>query len=310
MKKKIDILLLTSCCFLKVFSQEYHIQGTILDNKMIPIEFATVALLSLPDSALIDGTISDSSGHFSLFTNEIDNNFLKISFVGYETKYLPTKSEQIIILQANSTLLDEVSIKVFRPKVTFKDDRFEVKIENSIAAKGNTIESLLQQLPGVWATSDGSILINGLSGVQIYINDRPVNLSGASLMKYLSSFRSEDINRIEVIQRPSAIYAAEGNGIIKIITKKNIDGGVSGTIGTKIDKQYFSGFTPFISFQYHKGDFGANISLNGEKTKWLLLTDNYAKDIQRNVDYKTQLKDTAENGGYPPTQNGDIRSLF
>ena len=298
MNKFTLLIYLLFWCSLNINSQDNIIQGKIINNNGLPLEFANVTLHSLPDSALITGTITDNNGAFTLTAKKIANNFLKISFIGYKTRYLTDESRQTITLQENDANLGEVSIKVIRPKVTFKNDRFDIKIENSLAAKGNTIESLLQQLPGVWVTSDGGILINGLSGVQVIIDDRPIRLSGASLMRYLSSFRSENISRIEVIQRPSAMYEAEGNGIIRIITKKNIDEGISGTISTKTDIQRFAGISPFLSLQYYKGDFGANVSLNGEKSKWLLLSNNYAKDIQQEIEYETELKDTIFDKNY------------
>ncbi len=298
MRRETFLILLFFHIFSTFHAQTISVRGRVTDADGVGIEYANVTLYSLPDTTFVTGAITDDAGEFVIVTRKHDKLLLKISFVGYQTQLIPALPEQHVIMHAKATELVEVSVKAMRPKVNFKYDRFEIIIENSLAEKGNTIEMLLLQLPGVWSTSSGEITINGVPGVQVIINDRIIKLSGEPLMRYLSSFRSEDISRIEVIQRPSATYEAEGGGIIRIITKNNTTEGVGGTISTKIDKQRFAGISPYISLQYNRKKFAANISMNGQKAKWLLLTDNSVKDIENETEYETQTKDTILDQNY------------
>lgn len=300
---KVICTLLLLFCFLGLYSQNDTIYGKVTDNELVPIEYANVVSYLLPDTTFIAGAITDAKGEFRLVTKNINNSVVKVSFIGYKTQFIPAKRKLQIEMESATSQLNEVSVQAIRPKVVFKKDRYEVTIENSMAAQGNTIESLLQDLPGVWATSDGVISINGMSGVQVIVDDKPVRLKGAALMAYLSSFRSEDISKIEVIQRPSAMYDAEGGGIIRIITRKIREEGLSGTVSTKTIVQKFSGISPYLSLKYSKGKFGADLSLNGEKSKWLMLSDTYITSIKNGVNYATLSKDTIFDKNYSVNAN-------
>ena len=64
--------------------------------------------------------------------------------------------------------------------------------------------------------------LNGKSGVRIYIDGRPIPLTGQDLASYLNSLSSSMVESIELISNPSARFEAAGNaGIINIRLKKN-----------------------------------------------------------------------------------------
>ena len=63
--------------------------GFIKDKDSNSISYATVQLLSLPDSAFVAGTVSDREGKFTLNTRcPLEGLCMKISFVGYQTKII------------------------------------------------------------------------------------------------------------------------------------------------------------------------------------------------------------------------------
>ena len=59
------------------------ITGTVVDEVGSPLEFANVTLLTLNDSILVDGTVTDAAGKFSV-TDSTNPCFLRISAMGYE----------------------------------------------------------------------------------------------------------------------------------------------------------------------------------------------------------------------------------
>ena len=59
------------------------VSGTVIDKEdNSSIMQATVQLLSLPDSAMVVGNVTDNNGHFSLSARP-GKYVLKVSFVGY-----------------------------------------------------------------------------------------------------------------------------------------------------------------------------------------------------------------------------------
>jgi hypothetical protein len=66
------------------YISKYEIKGTIVDEKLIPVEFSNIVLINPIDSSIIDGCVSDIDGKFSLKTAFEGKFLLKISFIGYD----------------------------------------------------------------------------------------------------------------------------------------------------------------------------------------------------------------------------------
>ena len=55
--------------------------GRVIDEKGEPMPFVNVVLLSLPDSAFVQGAMTDEQGMFKIVTN-VTNGVFKVSSVG------------------------------------------------------------------------------------------------------------------------------------------------------------------------------------------------------------------------------------
>lgn len=76
-----------------------QISGKLVDEEKQPIEFCSIQLLSLPDSAFIAGAVSNKSGVFHFEESAHVNSFLKISYIGYETICLSAAKADIGVIQ-------------------------------------------------------------------------------------------------------------------------------------------------------------------------------------------------------------------
>ena len=61
--------------------------GRIIDEKGEPMPFVNVVLLSLPDSAFVQGGMTDEQGMFKIVT-DVNNGLFKVTSVGYQTLYI------------------------------------------------------------------------------------------------------------------------------------------------------------------------------------------------------------------------------
>ena len=87
------------------------LNGTILDEKGEPMPFVNVVLLSLPDSAYVQGAMTDEQGKFLISTAH-SAGVLKVSSIGYETLYVdPSAIGQPIQMREATLMLGEVVIK-------------------------------------------------------------------------------------------------------------------------------------------------------------------------------------------------------
>lgn len=81
------IVLLATICQLSA----QNLIGLVTDENEQPMEFATVSLRSLPDSAIVAVCITDTKGQFCI-ERKNGGDFIQISSIGYSTKNLPVSS--------------------------------------------------------------------------------------------------------------------------------------------------------------------------------------------------------------------------
>ena len=74
-------------------AQNPTVTGQVSDQSGRPIPFANVLILAATDSALVTGGVTDESGAFRLEAGP-SAGLLKVSFIGFEDKYLPLTSGQ------------------------------------------------------------------------------------------------------------------------------------------------------------------------------------------------------------------------
>ncbi|MDD2315648.1 MAG: carboxypeptidase-like regulatory domain-containing protein [Proteiniphilum sp.] len=78
------------------------IKGTVSDSSNNPIQYAKVAVYSLPDSVLINETTTDAHGEFA-FTNVYSvNKMMKISVDGYKETSFRALPEQNVKLRGEA----------------------------------------------------------------------------------------------------------------------------------------------------------------------------------------------------------------
>lgn len=89
-----------------------NIKGQVIDEQQQPLLCANVLLLTVKDSILIKGTVTNEQGHFELAAPDVPY-IIKISFIGYEPCYLNNRQGNIgaIQLKTNSTDLNAVVVK-------------------------------------------------------------------------------------------------------------------------------------------------------------------------------------------------------
>lgn len=246
--KTIIFFLFLSFSFL--ISRSAEAQGIFIKGKAIEaetsdaLEFANIALLSVSDSSLITGTMSDLNGAFA-FTTSAGDYILRVGFIGYESRFKNISlgaTDEVNVgsvrLAKSAQNLDEVVVEGLSSMFESDIDKRRYNVENSIVAEGATASELLSTLPSIQVDDEGGISMRGSGNILIYINGRPSNLSGDDAESILAQFPANSIKTVELITNPSSRYDAAGvGGIINIILKKNektgLNGQVNASIGTR-----------------------------------------------------------------------------
>lgn len=209
-------------CLVAIVSAAQDISGRVIDEQAKPMPFANVVLVSRSDSAFIAGTMTKDDGTFSIST-DIQDGLLKVTSVGYTTKYLDARTGNVgdIQMQPDTKELGEVVVKGERPQYKMTTGGMTVDIQNSLLKDVGTADDVLSMLPQVQG-GDGNFTVFAKGTPEIYINNKKVQNA-----RELKRLKSTDIKSVDVITSPGAKYNAEVGAVIRIKTKKRQGDGIS-----------------------------------------------------------------------------------
>jgi outer membrane receptor protein involved in Fe transport len=238
------------------------ISGTVQEEgTKAPLDFANVVLLTARDSSLVTGATSDIEGKFELDRVPQGNFILRISSVGYPTKFIQNITVSadnltirlgIIHLKGGATRLREVEVVAERPMMEFELDKKVVNLEQNIAAQGGSVADAMQNVPSVDVDIDGNVSLRGSSNVTILVDGKRTALSNLSLDQIPASM----IESVELITNPSSKYDPEGtSGVINLILKKNMKPGFNGTATVNVGTYENYNSSLNLNYRHYKWNF-------------------------------------------------------
>jgi outer membrane receptor protein involved in Fe transport len=284
-----------------VFSQtdKVTVSGVIQDSRLhIKIPYVNVILKSLPDSVFVSGTVTSDKGLFSISGIAPGNYILVISYMGYSDKQMPILAGRlsafldagVIDIHENSTVLSEVVVEGTQDVVAEMMERKIFRMEDNVNQRGGSLLQVMQNLPGVTVSDEGTVRLRGSDRVTVLIDGKQTALTGFGNQTSLDNIPASAIERIEVINNPSAKYDANGNaGIINIIFRKEVKEGFTGKAGLALGigalwskrENY-----PTIRPQYkNTPKINPSISLNYRKKKsnvFLQVDNLYTRTLNKN----------------------------
>lgn len=211
--------------------QAQTVKGKVCnESDKSPVQFASVALLQLPDSSMITGVITLTDGGYTLENLKPGNYFVKASFVGYRPSGKPVtingdKTEialDTIFLGVATASLNEVTIVGERLKGEEMVDRTVYKIPEVISKSSSSGYDVLKKIPQVNVDFQNNITLNGSSNFIIQVDGRQRD------REFLARLLPSDIQSIEIISNPSGKYEGNIDGVISIILRKEARFGMSG----------------------------------------------------------------------------------
>ena len=211
---RLAVLMTAMMMTMMSFAETQDFGGRVLDEKGEPMPYVNVVLLSLPDSAFVQGAMTDEQGVFKIVT-DISDGLFKVTSVGYQTLYINAGNDLTIQMKEDTQLLKEVVVKGQLPKTHAKGDAMRTTVAGTILEKAGTVSDALGKIPSLDAERDGGVKVLGRGDAEVYINGRRVQD-----MKELSRLRSDQIQHVDVIQNPGARYAASVKAVVRITLKK------------------------------------------------------------------------------------------
>ena len=256
-------------------------RGTLVNPDQKPVSDANIILMSLPDSTLVKGVISNGHGSFEL-PNPANSKkvLIKITHLEYQGEVFPPTSSNLgtIVLIPTSNELDAVVVTARRrPILEQKGTRISTNVAQSTLQKLPTTDMLLNFLPGVSTSyTGGGFEVFGKGNPIFYINNRRVRN-----LDEVYQLSPKDIERIEMETQPGAAFDNTVGAVIYIILKKKPGDGLSGAAENTF---YFfkKGIMDetWLSLNYRKG-----------KTDWFtsISNDNHFNQEDYNVAQDLQV---------------------
>ena len=256
-------------------------RGTLVNPDQKPVSDANIILMSLPDSTLVKGVISNGHGSFEL-PNPANSKkvLIKITHLEYQEKVLSPTSNNLgtIVLIPTSNELDAVVVTAHRhPILEQKGTRISTNVAQSTLQKLPTTDMLLNFLPGVSTSyTGGGFEVFGKGNPIFYINNRRVRN-----LDEVYQLSPKDIERIEMETQPGAAFDNTVGAVIYIILKKKPGDGLSGAAENTF---YFfkkgTMYETWLSLNYRKG-----------KTDWFtsISNDNHFNQEDYNVAQDLQV---------------------
>ena len=269
------------------------ISGSLRDAQTNQIiEYGNVVLYQSKDSSMVNGTISDKEGKFKLENLQFGMYYIKASYIGYATKFIDSirVNPKSMEVDLGKILLDEQSIELGNVLVTGQKemvinnlDKKVINVEKDLTSTGGSAVDVVGNIPSITVDLDGNVSFRGNQNIIILIDGKPSALVGASNSDILNSIPASSIESIELVTNPSARYDPDGSsGILNIILKKRIDGGLNGAVSLNVgtgDK--YNGSinlnyrTPYFNFF---GSYDSRI-MNNENQGNTLRTNNINNSI-------------------------------
>ena len=216
------------------------VKGKILDRqKSEPLGFVNIKVTEQGSDKFAGGGITDAGGNFNVTGLKDGKYTLSLTFMGYKDvtrqfEITPAKREvqfKLLYMAEDAKQLNEVTVTGQRATMKLEVDRKSFDVGQLISNAGQSASDVLDNVPSIEVDNDGNVSLRGNSSVEVWINGKASGLTSDNRAQILQQLPAESIERVEVIDNPSAKFSAEGSaGIINIVLKKDRKAGYYGSV--------------------------------------------------------------------------------
>lgn len=237
----------------------------------------TVQLRTEKDSAFVGGRLTNEAGAFTFAGMKKGTYLLEVRSIGYQPiRQRVLVGELSAFLDLGALLMVKETQTLGAVVVTGRADATELEkktftVADNISQAGGSVLQAMSTLPGVTVGQDGKVEVRGSDKVVVLIDGKQTALTGYGSQNSLDNIPASALERIEIINNPSAKFDANASaGIINLVFKKQEQEGFNGKIGVMggagalwVRKEnlptirpQFQGtpkFNPSVALNYRKG---------------------------------------------------------
>lgn len=303
MKAAISLLM---CLWVAVAGAQ-TIVGKVTDKKnKEAVPYANIFLFNKGDfSKAINGATAEEDGSFTIQNVKQGSYLLRIQMVGYKElqKEVEVASEKVdlgelAMLSDNSDIIEKIEVVAEKPLVQTDIGVRSYNVSQDLVNKGGTALDVLQNIPSVQVDENNNVTLRGVSNFMVFINGKQSGLAGSNPQSIFQRIPASSIERIEIINNPSAKYDAESSGgIINIVLKKQQEDGFGGNAGFNYGN--FGRYNGNFDVNLKKGKWNVYASLNGNRDTRLNSASIFRKNFIPNttpiIDQQRSIERIGEN---------------
>ncbi len=172
--KKIAVISILLSLSLSISAQSFTLQGKVSDEKLNPIELATVAIVNQGRF-----TMTNLKGEFTMEAQSADSVVVRFSMIGYKTKTRvlrnPRGKQTLQIQLFENDELQEIVVVGEKRQTTTTQKLDAKEMKTGPSTSGNVVEDLIKTQAGVSSRNELSSQYNVRGGSfdenSVYIND-------------------------------------------------------------------------------------------------------------------------------------------
>jgi len=248
-RKFLALILIAASCITQIFAQNPSGSGITLSGKVqdaqtkAPIAFLSIVLKAEKDSVFVAGALTDEAGAFTLPGLKKGNYYLEASYLGYQILQQRVMVGElsafldlgVLQMKEDATTLDEVVVVAKADEVSGKMDKKTYAVGDNFSQTGGSVLQAMSNLPGVSVGEGGKIQLRGSDKIAVLIDGKQTALTGYGSQTGLDNLPASALERIEIINNPSAKYDANASaGVINLIFKKQEAQGFNGKVGMMV----------------------------------------------------------------------------
>ena len=179
-KTFLSLLLLALCITTLPAQKRYVVDGIIADRQQeYCLMYAAAALLQ-GDNSVVRSTMTDSLGRFQLVLDKGGDFTLRMSYIGYTTQnkriHLDDTTDTVhvgvVFLENEDQVIAAATVTATMARVQQVGDTTQFNADAYRVPEGSTLEALIDQLPGVEVSDNGTITVNGKTVKNILVKGK------------------------------------------------------------------------------------------------------------------------------------------
>lgn len=240
------LLLLLSSCVASIARAQSPAGGVTLSGKVHDAEskaalpYLQLQLQTEKDSAFVAGRLTNEAGEFT-FTGLKKGVYV---LVGRAIGHRPLRRR--VLIGELSAFLDLGTLTMTREAAVLGDivvnaeadgrsatmEKQTFTVADNVSQAGGSVLQAMSTLPGVAIAQGGKVELRGSDKVVVLIDGKQTALTGFGSQSGLDNLPASALERIEIINNPSAKFDANASaGIINLVLKKQDQHGFNGKVG-------------------------------------------------------------------------------